>query len=45
MTFGGQSGGSGLGQVFAWTMKINGNGSISETYDPSQLPNLQGLIN
>jgi Flp pilus assembly protein TadG len=45
MTFGGGSGGAGIGQVFAWTMKINGNGTITETYDPAQRPFLQGLIN
>jgi hypothetical protein len=45
MTFGGGSGGAGIGQVFAWTVKINGNGNITETYDPSQRPWLQGLSN
>jgi Putative Flp pilus-assembly TadE/G-like len=45
MTFGGGSGGTGLGQVFAWTMKINGNGTVSEAYDPALRPTLQGLIN
>jgi Flp pilus assembly protein TadG len=44
MSFGGGSGGQGIGQVFAWTMTINGNGSITETYDPGQRPVLQGLI-
>jgi Flp pilus assembly protein TadG len=45
MTFGGGSGGAGIGQVFAWTVTVNGNGTVTETYDPAQRPFLQGLIN
>jgi hypothetical protein len=44
MSFGGGSGGQDIGQAFAWTFFINGNGSITETYDPSQIPFLQGLL-
>jgi Flp pilus assembly protein TadG len=45
MTFGGGAGGEGIGQVFAWTMFVNGGGTLTETYDPGNIPFLQGLLN
>ncbi len=35
---------NGVGQVFAWTMTVSGNGTLTETYDPSFIPFLQGLL-
>jgi Flp pilus assembly protein TadG len=35
---------AGVGQVFAWTLTVSGNAGLTETYDPSQLPFLQGLL-
>jgi Flp pilus assembly protein TadG len=36
--------GTGVGQVVAWTMLINGNGNVNETYDPSKVPYMKGLV-
>ena len=36
--------GTGVGQVVAWTLLINGNGNVNETYDPSKVPYIKGLI-
>ncbi len=35
--------GTGVGQIVAWTLTINGNGDVKETYNPSSLPYLKGL--
>jgi Flp pilus assembly protein TadG len=44
MTMTGSACGSGVGQIVAWTLTINGNGNVNETYDPSKLPYIKGLI-
>jgi Flp pilus assembly protein TadG len=36
--------GTGVGQIVAWTLLINGNGSVNETFDPTKLPYMKGLI-
>ena len=36
--------GTGVGQIIAWTANFNGNGTVTETYDPAGLPFLKGLI-
>jgi len=36
--------GTGVGQIVAWTLLINGNGNVDETFDPSKLPYMKGLI-
>jgi putative Flp pilus-assembly TadE/G-like protein len=36
--------GTGVGQIIAWTANFNGNGTVTETYDPSGLPFVKGLI-
>jgi len=46
MQIGGSGGGWGVGQIVAWTLKINGGGSgptVTETYDPTKIPVLKGL--
>ena len=35
--------GTGVGQVVAWTLLINGNGNVNETFDPTQVPYMKGL--
>jgi Putative Flp pilus-assembly TadE/G-like len=35
--------GTGVGQVVAWTLLINGNGNVNETFDGSKLPYMKGL--
>jgi hypothetical protein len=35
--------GTGVGQIIAWTLTINGNGNVTETYDPTAVPYLKGL--
>jgi hypothetical protein len=35
--------GTGVGQIVAWTLTINGNGNVNETFDPSKLPYMKGL--
>jgi len=35
--------GTGVGQVVAWTLTINGNGQVNETFDPNHLPYIKGL--
>ena len=35
--------GTGVGQVVAWTLLINGNGNVNETFDPSRVPYMKGL--
>jgi Flp pilus assembly protein TadG len=44
MQISGGGSGSGVGQVVAWTLGLNGGGAINELYNPSQLPYLKGLI-
>jgi Flp pilus assembly protein TadG len=44
MTIGGSACGSGVGQVVAWTLVINGNGTVNETFDPAKLPYMKGLV-
>jgi hypothetical protein len=36
--------GTGVGQVVAWTLLINGNGNVNETFDPTKLPYMKGLV-
>jgi hypothetical protein len=36
--------GTGVGQIVAWTLLINGNGTVNETFDPTKLPYMKGLI-
>ena len=46
MQIGGSGGGWGVGQIVAWTMKINGGGSganVTETFDPTRIPVIKGL--
>lgn len=43
MQIGGGGGGWGVGQIIAWTMKVNGNGNVNETYDPTKVPYIKGL--
>jgi Flp pilus assembly protein TadG len=35
--------GTGVGQVVAWTLLINGNGNVNESFDPTMLPYMKGL--
>ena len=35
--------GTGVGQIVAWTLEINGNGTVNETFDPTKLPYMKGL--
>jgi hypothetical protein len=35
--------GTGVGQVVAWTLLINGNGNVNETFDPNSVPYMKGL--
>lgn len=44
MQISGGGSGSGVGQIVAWTLGLNGGGAINELYNPSQLPYLKGLI-
>ena len=44
MQISGGGSGSGVGQVVAWTLGLNGGGAINELYNPGQLPYLKGLI-
>ena len=44
MAIGGNGATEGVGQVVAWTMSVSGNGNLTETYDPTALPYLKGLI-
>ncbi|MDQ6885634.1 MAG: pilus assembly protein TadG-related protein [Candidatus Dormibacteraeota bacterium] len=44
MQIAGGSGASGLGQVIAWTLVLNGNGNVNEAFDPTRLPYVKGLI-
>ena len=36
--------GTGVGQVVAWTLTVNGNGTLNETYNPALLPYMKGLV-
>jgi hypothetical protein len=36
--------GTGVGQVVAWTLTVNGNGTLNETYNPNLLPYMKGLV-
>jgi hypothetical protein len=44
MQIGGAGGGWGVGQIVAWTMKVNGTGNVTETFDPTKIPVIKGLI-
>jgi Flp pilus assembly protein TadG len=44
MQLGGSACGSGVGQIVAWTLTITGNGNVNETFDPTALPYMKGLI-
>jgi hypothetical protein len=44
MVISGGGSGSGVGQIVAWTLGLNGGAAINELYDPSHLPYLKGLI-
>jgi hypothetical protein len=33
-----------VGQIIAWTMTITGKGNVNETYDPTRVPYIKGLI-
>jgi hypothetical protein len=35
--------GTGVGQIVAWTLLINGNGIVNQTFNPNQLPYMKGL--
>jgi predicted outer membrane repeat protein len=35
--------GTGVGQIVAWTVLINGNGNVNETFDPNSVPYMKGL--
>jgi hypothetical protein len=35
--------GTGVGQIVAWTLTINGNGNVNETFNPSAVPYMKGL--
>jgi hypothetical protein len=35
--------GTGVGQIVAWTLLINGNGTVNETFNPASLPYMKGL--
>ncbi len=43
MQIGGGGSGWGVGQIVAWTMKINGVGAVNETFDPTKIPVIKGL--
>lgn len=36
--------GTGVGQIVAWTLTISGNGNVNETYNPTAVPYMKGLI-
>jgi hypothetical protein len=36
--------GSGVGQIIAWTLLINGTSGVTENFDPTKLPYMKGLI-
>jgi len=44
MQISGGGAGSGVGQIVAWTLGLNGGGAINELYNPNQLPYMKGLI-
>jgi Flp pilus assembly protein TadG len=44
MFFCGNGSGYGVGQIIAWTMRICGNGTVDEHYNPAYLPYFRGLI-
>ena len=44
MQIGGGGSGWGVGQIVAWTIKINGVGAVNETFDPTKIPIIKGLI-
>jgi len=35
--------GTGVGQIVAWTLLINGNGNVNETFNPAYVPYMKGL--
>ena len=43
MVLTGSSCGSGVGQIVAWTLTVNGNGNVNETFNPNALPYMKGL--
>jgi len=44
MQIAGGGSGWGVGQIVAWTIKINGVGNVNETFDPTKIPVIKGLI-
>src|SRR5256885_3860494 len=36
MVLTGSACGSGVGQIVAWTLTVNGNGNVNETFDPAK---------
>ncbi|HEY9287121.1 MAG TPA: pilus assembly protein TadG-related protein [Candidatus Dormibacteraeota bacterium] len=44
MVMAGSACGSGVGQIVAWTLTLNGSGNLNETYSPSAVPYMKGLI-
>ena len=43
MVIGGSGCGTGVGQIVAWTLQINGTGTVNVTFDPTHLPYIKGL--
>ena len=43
MVMGGSACGTGVGQIVAWTLLINGTGTVNVTFDPTHLPYMKGL--
>jgi hypothetical protein len=43
MAMGGSGCGTGVGQVVAWTLQVNGSGTVNVTFDPTKVPYTKGL--
>jgi hypothetical protein len=43
MAIGGSGCGTGLGQIVAWSLQVNGSGTVNVTFDPSKVPYMKGL--
>jgi Flp pilus assembly protein TadG len=43
MQIGGSGCGTGVGQVVAWTVQINGTGTVNVSFDPTHQPYIKGL--
>jgi hypothetical protein len=43
MVLGGSGCGTGVGQIVAWTLTINGSGTVNVTFDPTHQPYIKGL--